>query len=95
MGLFNRNKKEKKIKVFINKKPGDFQIEDNYIKLTTKLPKLENIMFYKDIIDIKKGPKCVRIASKTEKYTISCVSDCKDFIDETYIQILGKVNDFK
>ena len=93
MGLFSRNKKEKKIKWFVNKKVGDFQLEDNYIKLTTKIPKIEHIIFYKDIIDIKKGKKCVRIANKTEKYTISSPSsECEVAIEELYVKILEKVN---
>lgn len=54
MGLFNRNKKEKKTKWFINKTPGDVHLEDNYIRININLPKTENIVFYKDIQDIKK-----------------------------------------
>ena len=79
MGLFSRNKKEKKIKWFVNKKVGNYQLEDNYIKLSTKIPKIEHILFYKDIIDIKKGAKCVRIASK-------------EAIEELYVKILEKLS---
>ncbi|WP_296789525.1 hypothetical protein [uncultured Methanobrevibacter sp.] len=93
MGLFSRNKKEKKIKWFVNKKVGNYQLEDNYIRLSTKIPKIEHILFYKDIIDIKKGAKCVRIASKSEKYTISSPSSgCEEAVEELYVKILEKLS---
>ena len=96
MGLFNRNKKEKKMKWFINKKAGDVKLENNYIKLTLSLINTETIIFYKDIHDIKKGKKFIKLTTKTDEYTISSVSsDSEPIIDETYIQILNKVSEHK
>lgn len=94
MGLFSRNKKEKEPKWFINKKRGNVQLEDKYIKLTIKLINTEHIMFYKDITDIKKGKKCVKISSKSESYVISLIDNI-ELIDETYLQILDKVSEYK
>lgn len=94
MGLFSRNKKPKEIKWFINKKRGNVELEDKYIKLTIKLINVEHLMFYKDIVDIKKGKKCIKISSKTESYVISLVNNT-EVIDEVYLQLLEKVNEYK
>ena len=94
MGLFSRNKKPKETKWFINKKRGNFQLEDKYIKLKINLINTEHIMFYKDIIDIKKGKKCIKISSRSESYVISLVNN-KEEIDEVYIQLLEKVSEYK
>lgn len=96
MGLFSRNKKTKEPKWFINKKVGNFQLEDNYIRLTLALVNTESIIFYKDIQDIKKGKKFIKIKNKTEEYTISSPSSgCEPVIEEVYLQILNKVSDYK
>ena len=94
MGLFNRNKK-KEIKWFVNKTPGKIQLHNKYIQININLPKTENIVFYKDIQDIKKGKKFIKITSKTEEYTFSIVSGGEDIIQDTYIQILEKVSEYK
>ena len=93
MGLFNRNKKDDKPKWFVNKKRGDVELEENYIKLTTKITNIEHIVFYKDIHDIKKGKRCIRIKSKTETYTMSIVSNGESIIDEVYVQLLEKIGE--
>lgn len=95
MGLFSRNKKEKKEKWFINKKVGEYQLEEKYIKLTMAIVNTEHIIFYKDIHDIKKGKKFIKVTTKTDEYTISCVSDCEQIINEIYLQILEKVSEYK
>ena len=96
MGLFSRNKKEKEVKWFINKKVGNFQLEENYIKLTLALVNTESIIFYKDIQDIKKGKKFIKISNKTEEYTISSPSSgCEPVIEDIYIKILEKVSEYK
>ena len=96
MGLFSRNKKEKEVKWFINKKVGNFQLEENYIKLTLALVNTESIIFYKDIQDIKKGKKFIKISNKTEEYTISSPSSgCEPAIEDMYIKILEKVSEYK
>jgi hypothetical protein len=91
MGLFNRNKKEKQVKWFINKTPGNVELMDNFIKITINLPKTENIVFYKDIHDIKKGKKFVKITSKTDEYSLGNLD--KDIVEETYLKILEKVSE--
>ena len=94
MGLFNRNKK-KETKWFVNKTPGNIQLHDKYIQITINLPKTENIVFYKDIQDIKKGKKFIKITSRTDEYTFAILSDGEVILNETYIQILEKVSEHK
>lgn len=91
MGLFNRNKKKKKW--FVNKKPGDIELNDKYIKLTTTHPTTEHIVFYKDIHDLKKGKNFLKITSKTNEYTITPTElmNREETINEIYIPILEKM----
>lgn len=93
MGLFNRNKKDNEIKWFVNKKPGNVELMDKFIKISINLPKTENIVFYKDIHDIKKGKKFVKITSKTDEYSLGIVSGGEEIIEETYLKILEKVSE--
>ena len=92
MGLFNRKPKEQKW--FINKKRGTYTLENKYIRLYINLLKTEHILFYKDILDIKKGKKCVRVSSKTETYTISVV-DNPGVVDDLYVELLEKISEYK
>ena len=92
MGLFNRNK-EKKVKWFVNKTPGNVELQDKFIRITINLPRTETIVFYKDIHDIKKGKRFVKITTKTDEYLFSIVSGGKDIIEDTYLKILEKVSE--
>ena len=92
MVLFNLNKKTE-IKWFVNKKPGNVELTDKFIRVSTKHPRLEYVVFYKDIVDIKKGKKCIRISNKSDKYTMSIVSGGEAVIDETYMTILEKISE--
>lgn len=95
MGLFNRKKKEEKTKWFINKTPGNVELEEKFIRLTINLPKTENIVFYKDIHDIQKGKKFIKITNKTDEYTMSIISGGETIIDETYTRLLEKISEYK
>ena len=93
MGLFNRNKK-KETKWFVNKTPGNIQLHEKYIQININLPKTENIVFYKDIQDIKKGKKFIKITSKTNEYTLTPTEMLgrEEAVNELYIPILEKLN---
>ena len=92
MGLFNRDK-EKKVKWFVNKKPGNVELQDKFIKLTVNITRTETIVFYKDIHDIKKGKRFVKISTKTDEYLLGIVSGGKEVLEDTYLKILEKVSE--
>ena len=93
MGLFNR-KKKKETKWFVNKKPGNVELCENYIKLTSSHPTTEHIVFYKDIHDLKRGKKFLKITSKTNEYTLTPTEMLgrEEAVNELYIPILEKLN---
>jgi hypothetical protein len=92
MGILNRNKESNESKWSINKKPGNIELNDKHITITIKLINIEHIIFYKDIIGLKKGKKCIRISSRIDSYTIS---SNPDIVDKTYNEIFEKVSQYK
>ena len=72
-------------------KRGEVELTNKYIRLTTKPRNIEHIIFYKDIIDIKKGKKCIRVSSKSDKYTMVLYDSV--IIEETYVTILEKISE--
>ena len=101
MGLFDKlkikSKDEGKVWM-VNKKRGDIEIDENYIKLITKLPKTEHIVFYKDITKLEKKYAGITIKTNSEEYHINPVGfgDVKQSLaDDVHAQLLEKISQYK
>lgn len=97
MGLFDKLKQNKEVQWFINKKIGSYQIEDKYIRLTTKVPKKECTVFYKDILNIRKGNNTTVLETINKEYHITAVNgeNPKEAAEKLYITLLEKISEYK
>lgn len=97
MGLFDKLKPNKEAQWFINKKVGSYQIEDKYIILTTKIPKRECTVFYKDIINIRKGNNTTVLETINKEYHITAVNgeNPGEAATNLHQELLEKINEYK
>lgn len=97
MGLFDKLKPSKEPQWFINKKVGSYQIEEKYIRLTTKIPKKECTVFYKDIINIRRGNKTTVLETINKEYHITAVNgeNPKEAATKLYDELLEKISEYK
>ena len=97
MGLFDKLKPNKEVQWFINKKVGSYQIEDKYITLRTKIPKRECTVFYKDILNIRKGKNTTVLETINKEYHISAVNgeNPKEAAANLHKTLLEKISEYK
>ena len=97
MGLFDKLKPKKEVQWFINKKIGSYQVEDKYIRLTTKIPKRECTVFYKDIINIRKGNNTTVLETINKEYHITAVNgeNPKEAAASLHQELLEKISEYK
>jgi len=97
MGLFDKLKPNKEPQWFINKKVGNYQLEDKYIKLSLKLPKKECIIFYKDILNIRKGNNTTVLETINKEYHITAINgeNPKEAAEKLYLELLEKISEYK
>ena len=98
MGLFNRKKKEdKKAKWNINKRSGDVEVCDKYLRIT-QITRSEYIVFYSDIIQVsKKNDRQIEVKTKVDEFDIvsANVRGGSDNVQELYLALLEKVAEYK